>query len=76
MPTVLRHGGFRFYIWPNDHRPPHVHVEYAGETAVIRIESLEIPGPTKMRVADLSRAIALVIEHREMLLEQWRKLHA
>jgi hypothetical protein len=26
MPTVLRLNGMRFVIYPNDHRPAHVHV--------------------------------------------------
>ena len=26
MPTVLRLGGLRVVIYPNDHSPPHVHV--------------------------------------------------
>jgi hypothetical protein len=24
MPTILRHAGFRFVIYPADHRPVHV----------------------------------------------------
>jgi hypothetical protein len=76
MPTVLRHGGFRFYMWPNDHHPPHVHAEYAGEVAVIDIDTLAVrPRPT-MRTADIARAAALVLENRDLLLAHWRKLHA
>jgi hypothetical protein len=26
VPTVLRFDGFRVVIYPNDHRPAHVHV--------------------------------------------------
>ncbi|WHZ20694.1 MAG: hypothetical protein OJF55_002843 [Rhodanobacteraceae bacterium] len=26
MPTILRLGGLRVVIYPNDHRPAHVHV--------------------------------------------------
>jgi hypothetical protein len=26
MPTILRIGGLRVTIFPNDHRPPHVHI--------------------------------------------------
>ena len=26
MPTVLRFGGLRVVVYPNDHRPAHVHV--------------------------------------------------
>ena len=76
MPTVLRHGGFRFYMWPNDHRPPHVHAEYAGEVAVIEIEGLAVrPGAT-MRVPDIAHATRLVLENQELLLDHWKRLHA
>jgi hypothetical protein len=30
MPTVLRFDGLRVVIYPNDHRPAHVHVIGAG----------------------------------------------
>lgn len=63
-------------MWPNDHHPPHVHIEYAGDLAVIDIDRLAVrPRPT-MRTPDIARAIALVLEHRDLLLDHWRKLHA
>jgi hypothetical protein len=34
MPTVLRFGGLRVAIYPNDHRPSHVHVIGRGCEAV------------------------------------------
>jgi hypothetical protein len=34
MPTVLRIGGLRVVIFPNDHRPAHVHVKGAEGEAV------------------------------------------
>ncbi len=37
MPTVLRIGGLRVVIYPNDHPPPHVHVIGAQEQAVFQI---------------------------------------
>ncbi|MBA4152583.1 MAG: hypothetical protein C0509_08480, partial [Acinetobacter sp.] len=37
MPTVLRWGGLRVAIYPNDHRPAHVHVIGAGREAVFRL---------------------------------------
>ena len=59
MPTVLRIGGLRVVIWPNDHRPAHVHVKGADGEAVF---SLHCPGgPPALRegygfeLADLNR---------------------
>lgn len=37
MPTVLRIGGLRFVIWPNDHDPAHVHVFSAEAQAKIEL---------------------------------------
>ena len=28
MPTVVYEDGFKFIIYPNDHFPPHVHIEF------------------------------------------------
>ena len=35
MPTVLIIGGWRVVIYPNDHRPAHVHVIGGGCEAVL-----------------------------------------
>jgi hypothetical protein len=34
MPTVLRIGALRVAVYPNDHRPAHVHVIGNGHEAV------------------------------------------
>jgi Fe2+ or Zn2+ uptake regulation protein len=47
MPTVLRLGGLRVVIYPNDHRPAHVHVIGQGHEAVF---NLNCPaGPPALR---------------------------
>ncbi|MBC7792366.1 MAG: DUF4160 domain-containing protein [Clostridia bacterium] len=33
MPNLLRANGVRFFVWSNDHDPPHVRAEYAGRVA-------------------------------------------
>jgi len=38
MPTVLRFDGLRAVIYPNDHRPAHVHVLGRGCEAVFNLE--------------------------------------
>ena len=66
MPTVLRIGGLRVVIYPNDHRPAHVHVIGDGEAGFI----LHCPnGPPKLRESygvsklDVSRIEAELAEH-------------
>lgn len=48
MPTILRIGGLRFVVYPNDHPPAHVHVIGPGWTVVVDLhgpELREVVGP-------------------------------
>ena len=79
MPTVLRLGGLRVMIWPNDHRPAHVHVVGGDGEAVF---NLNCPaGPPKLREAygfkapDLSRIEAALTTAIAALCDEWRKVH-
>lgn len=47
MPTVFRLDGLRVVIYPNDHRPAHVHVIGAGGEAVFVLHCPE--GPPELR---------------------------
>ena len=43
MPTVLFIFGIRFFFYPNDHEPIHIHIEYQGKSAKIRVSpSIEL----------------------------------
>jgi len=41
MPTVALFDGIKIEVFPNDHNPPHFHVTYSGERALIDIKRLE-----------------------------------
>ncbi len=79
MPTVLRFGGLRVVIYPNDHRPAHVHVLGAeGEAVFI----LHCPGgPPELREcfgfrqSDLSRIEDELARTLATLCEEWRMIH-
>jgi len=47
MPTVLRFAGLRVVIYPNDHRPEHVHVIGRGLEAVFNLNCAA--GPVELR---------------------------
>jgi hypothetical protein len=47
VPTVLRIGGLRVTIYPNDHSPPHVHVIGATGEAVFLLNCPD--GPPRLR---------------------------
>lgn len=76
MPTVLRIGGLRVVIYPNDHRPPHVHVLGPGAEAVFELAD----SPTLRRcfgftTADLGRIERALVGQVETLREEWERIH-
>ena len=79
MPTVLRIGNLRVVIWPNDHRPAHVHVKGGdGEAAF----NLNCPGgPPVLResygfgLADLNRIEDALAAAIATLCAEWRMIH-
>ena len=79
MPTVLRFGAFRVVIYPNDHRPAHVHVLGHGHEAVFE---LDCPlGPVTLRenygfaMQDVTKIEAVLNESLAPLCEAWRTIH-
>lgn len=75
MPVIYRYDGFRIVIYPHDHPPPHVHVSNAGGEVVIEIETLVIRRRRGMREKDVVRAVGVVADLTDMLLESWREIH-
>ena len=79
MPTIFRVGGLRIVIFPNDHRPAHVHVIGADGEARIAIGSAT-RRPALLENDRLSRrsiALALVAidENHQLLQSKWDEIH-
>jgi hypothetical protein len=79
MPTVLRLGSLRVVIYPNDHRPAHVHVSGQGHSAVFE---LNCPGgPLRLRQNvgfpehQINKIAAELETHISALCEAWRQIH-
>ncbi len=79
MPTILRIDGLRVVIYPNDHRPPHVHVLGPGCEAVF---ALNCPnGPLTMRgtrgftTQDLNRIALALATSLDTLCGEWGTYH-
>jgi hypothetical protein len=70
MPEISRFFGIVVQMYYNDHEPPHFHVRYSGQKALIDIETLGV-----LRGSLSPRALGLVTEwaalHREELVEDW-----
>ena len=70
MPEISRFFGILSTMYYNEHPPPHFHVRYGGQKALIAIGSSTVLG------GHLSpRALGLVVEwaamHREELMKNW-----
>jgi len=79
VPTVLRFDGLRVVVYPNDHRPVHVHVIGRGCEAVF---NLNCPaGPVEVREnyrfsrGDLTQIHRALMERLRDLCEAWEKIH-
>jgi len=70
MPEISRFFGMVVTMNYNDHAPPHFHVRYGSQKALVGIDAL-----TVLRGRLSPRMLGLVVEwaslHREELLEDW-----
>ncbi|MEL7067886.1 MAG: DUF4160 domain-containing protein [Cyanobacteria bacterium J06581_3] len=70
MPEISRFFGLIITMYYNDHSPPHFHVRYGSQKALISIENFTVlEGKLK------SRALGLVVEwaslHQAELMNDW-----
>ena len=79
MPTVLTILGLRVVVYPNDHRPAHVHVIGRGNEAVF---NLNCPtGPVELREnygfsqRDLERIAGELAAQLSVCCAGWRQYH-
>ena len=79
VPTVLRFDGLRVVIYPNDHRPAHVHVIGRGSEAVFNLkcpagpaEVRENYGFSRREISHIERALT---NHVESLCDAWENIH-
>lgn len=79
MPTVFRFDGLRAAIYPNNHRPAHVHVKGAAGEAVFFLHCPD--GPPELRESfgfntpELSRIKDKLAGALETLCAEWRAFH-
>ena len=73
MPEISRFFGIIIFMYFDEHNPPHFHVRYNEERAVISIQELKVMEGKLSR-----RALSLVLEwaneHRDELLNNWNSL--
>lgn len=79
MPTIFRIDGLRVVIYPNDHRPAHVHV--IGPTGEV-VFILNCPdGPPDVREnygfkpMEVSRIVDALTDALAVLCNEWNRIH-
>lgn len=79
MPTVLRFLGLRVVIYPNDHRPAHVHVIGGDSEAVFNLHCPD--GGPELREnygfarGELARIAKTLAGNLATLCNEWRRIH-
>ena len=75
MPEISRFFGIVIAMFHSDHAPPHFHVRYGDQRALVAIETL-----TVLRGKVSPRVLGLVVEwaarHEHELMEDWELARA
>ena len=72
MPVISQFFGIKVTMYYDDHNPPHFHVEYNDDKALIDIvEARVLSGYLKSK--QLKLVLAWCIIHQEELLENWKR---
>jgi Domain of unknown function (DUF4160) len=70
MPEISRFYGIIITMYYNDHAPPHFHVRYGAQKAIVEIASLAvIGGELRSRTLDLVKEWAVL--HQLELMQNW-----
>jgi hypothetical protein len=79
VPTVLLLDGLRVVIYPNDHRPVHVHVIGNGHEAIFELNRAdgsvslrENYGFARHQLTSIQKALAV---HVPQLCQAWEDIH-
>jgi hypothetical protein len=79
MPTILRFGGLRVVVYPNDHVPGHVHVIGADCEAVFELNCPEGPVTPRESFGFTTRQLRRLTELLDAALielcDAWEKIH-
>ena len=74
MPTVLRHGPYRFFFYAGDrNEPSHVHVERDASEAKFWLDPVRYDRSKGFAAKELRIIEAIVQENAATLLESWNE---
>lgn len=72
MPTISAFYGIIIYMYWKEHNPPHFHVKYGEDNALILIENFSLAEGSLPPKA-LSLVIEWAVIHQKELMENWER---
>jgi len=79
VPTVLRFQGLRVVVYPNDHRPVHVHVIGRSCEAVFNLNcpagAVEVRENYRFSRRETKRIAGVLMENLAQLCAAWENIH-
>ncbi|MHB8354365.1 MAG: DUF4160 domain-containing protein [Burkholderiales bacterium] len=79
MPTIIWIRNIRVVIYPNDHRPAHVHAIRGDKFCVLGLNCPDGPpelvGTHGFSRTELTRIVKVVAEQLALLCLKWRTIH-
>ena len=79
MPTIDKIDGLRVVVYPNDHRPAHVHVMGGGCEAVFKLNCPDGPPEVRENYGFSARVIAKIgaalAQRTARLCAEWGRIH-
>jgi hypothetical protein len=74
MPRIGAAFGLVFYVYAEDHNPPHLHAIYGDEAAVLVIETGDVLAG-EVSGAKLKQAQQWLEENRPLAVAAWQRLN-
>jgi hypothetical protein len=72
VPTVLRHGGYRFYFFSHEpNEPPHMHIDRDGCSAKFWLNPVALARNTGFAARELREIQRIMLEQQSALTEAW-----
>lgn len=74
MPTLLRSGPYRLYVYSHEpHEPPHVHVDRDQQSAKFWLNPVRLARNLGFSATELRKIQRLVQDNELLLLEKWHE---
>jgi hypothetical protein len=73
VPTILRHNGYRFFFYSNDHLPIHIHIEKGEKTAKFNIEQQVLVNSYRFSPSEIREMRILVEQNKQTFIDKWNE---